>query len=80
MGVGGVAYTGRGENPDEKRGAAAADEEDPAIPRAEAVHLILRRLEDDAGVLELPSPCTGRRGENPLMGIKNTPIRGACKG
>ena len=73
MGVGGVAYAGRGENLGGKRGATAADEEDPAIPRAAAVHLGLRRLEDDANVLELPSPCTGRRGENPLMGVKIPP-------
>ena len=74
MGVAGVAYAGRGENPGGNRGAAAAaDEEDPTIPRAAAVHLGLRGLKDDADVLELPSPCTGRRGENPRMGVKIPP-------
>ena len=69
MGVAGAAYAGCGENPGGKRGDAAADEEDPAIPRSAAVHLVLRRLEDDAGVLELPALCIGNRGENPLMGV-----------
>ena len=73
MGVAGVAYAGRGEKPGGKRGAAVADEEGPTIPRAVSMHLGLRRLKDDTGVLELPSPCTGHRGENPLMGVKIPP-------
>ena len=36
MGVAGVAYASRGENLGGNRGAAAADEEDPTIPRAAA--------------------------------------------
>lgn len=73
MRVAGGAHASREEKPDEKRGAGADDEEDPAISEVAAMAPIPRRLEDDTDILKLPSPCTGRRGENPLMRVKTPP-------
>ena len=64
MGVARGAYDGCGENPDEKRGAAAAIEEETTVPSIAAMDLVMRQLKDEPDVLELPTPCTGRRVEN----------------
>lgn len=41
--------------------------------------LVTRRVEDECDVLELPSPCTRRKGENPRMGVKIPPYVGPAK-
>lgn len=58
-GVGGT-YAGHGDSPGRKRGDAAANEEEPAIPRDGAMDLVARRLDEEPSDHELPSPCTGR--------------------